>query len=314
MDDFAAAAMMRVIALGLRRLGLALPVEGEDAPRSAHVPLARKRALLESLRARHGPWTLLRLGAGIRDARDEPALTALCLARSPHDLLERWQRLERFVHSRHRLEVTSSGENRLRVRHVSRVASEPPSDAEHLVILGLITELACRIGTAGLRAGFPGAPGWAFHHGDWAGTELPRHGLAEWEFAWAMCDAPPRVSGQRDEDCVQAAHRHVASDPARGWTVGLLARELNMSARSLQRRLQAQGASFSSLLLEARLAHSAALLASSRQPAAQIAFVCGFADQAHFARAFKRHTALTPGSYREQFQVTPAAAQLQALR
>jgi AraC-like DNA-binding protein len=34
-------------------------------------------------------------------------------------------------------------------------------------------------------------------------------------------------------------------------------------------------------------------------PLARIAYEAGFADQSHFTRAFRRHTGVTPGRYRE---------------
>ncbi len=34
---------------------------------------------------------------------------------------------------------------------------------------------------------------------------------------------------------------------------------------------------------------------------AEVAYLCGFADQAHFTRQFKQHTAMTPGLYRDAF-------------
>lgn len=49
-----------------------------------------------------------------------------------------------------------------------------------------------------------------------------------------------------------------------------------------------------------RLAHAATLLTRPRQASAQIGYVCGFSDQAHFTREFKRHAALTPVKFREQ--------------
>jgi AraC-like DNA-binding protein len=46
---------------------------------------------------------------------------------------------------------------------------------------------------------------------------------------------------------------------------------------------------------------------SGRDPAAQVGYLCGFADQAHFTRSFKRFTAMTPVVYRAQFGgMTPA--------
>ena len=34
---------------------------------------------------------------------------------------------------------------------------------------------------------------------------------------------------------------------------------------------------------------------------AEVGYMCGFADQAHFTRQFKRHTAMTPALYRSEF-------------
>jgi len=101
MNDFAAAAMLRLIGLGLKRQGIAWPAPAPAAARGAHVPLGDKRRLLDALLQQHGAEALLRIGEGVRDASDEPALVALTLARDPADLVARWQRLERFIHSRH---------------------------------------------------------------------------------------------------------------------------------------------------------------------------------------------------------------------
>jgi transcriptional regulator GlxA family with amidase domain len=46
---------------------------------------------------------------------------------------------------------------------------------------------------------------------------------------------------------------------------------------------------------------AAELLSKSALGLAEIGFTCGFADQAHFTRAFKRFTAFTPAAYRSDF-------------
>lgn len=51
-------------------------------------------------------------------------------------------------------------------------------------------------------------------------------------------------------------------------------------------------------LRRVRMARSRALLANSDAPIAEIAVVCGFFDQAHFSRAFKKHHGATPGEFR----------------
>ena len=48
-----------------------------------------------------------------------------------------------------------------------------------------------------------------------------------------------------------------------------------------------------------RIEHASYLLASTNTPLAEIANVCGFADQSHFSSTFKRTVGLTPARYRE---------------
>ena len=79
---------------------------------------------------------------------------------------------------------------------------------------------------------------------------------------------------------------------------------MHCSARSLQRHLAAHDSGFGVLLRQVRLARSARLLAETPQSPAQIGYVCGFSDQAHFTREFKRHSAVTPVRFRQQFALT----------
>jgi AraC-like DNA-binding protein len=78
----------------------------------------------------------------------------------------------------------------------------------------------------------------------------------------------------------------------------LLARRMGLGARSLQRRLAEEGASFRALLGAARREMAEAYLRDPRVPTAQIADRLGFADATEFQRAFRTWTGLTPGRYR----------------
>lgn len=282
-DDFAAAAMMRVIAHGLQREGLPMPAPGATT-QDARVPLAGKRALLQALMSAHGPALLLRLGQAVHDMPEEPALTALAAARDPHDLLVRWQRLERYVHGRHRVRVLDAGPSLLRLRHVSLRATEPPGDAEHLVVWGLLIGLLQRLGTTALR-----------HVVD---LQAP----AEIDLFWAPAGAwAPPEAPEAGEPTVLAARAALAADPAAPWTLARLGLALGLAPRTLQRRLAVSGSGFGVLWMQARLAASARLLVADGAPMAEIGYRCGFSDQAHFTRSFHRHAALTPARYRAEF-------------
>lgn len=297
MNDFASAAMLRLIGLGLARQGLPAP---RPPPRAALVPLADKRDLALHLYQTHGALALLRLGEGVQDAPDEPALMALALARDAHDLVFRWQRLERFVHSQHRTRVEAQAEGALRLRHIS-LGATAPSAAEDLLIFGLLVALAARVGTHGLRARIAGERHWRFKEGRWAGKHFSGD-VSAWEFAWdpqmvrSMPLAQPMPGGLGGW-----LRERIAADLGHAWTVAAVAAEVGMSARSLQRSLAAEGAGFGDLLGATRCSAAGRFLTTTRMSLAEIAYVCGFSDQAHFTREFRRHAAFTPARFRADF-------------
>jgi AraC-like DNA-binding protein len=80
-----------------------------------------------------------------------------------------------------------------------------------------------------------------------------------------------------------------------------VARELGMSARSLRRRMQAEGVGFAALV---QLSSTRAAKRMLERPGASIqetAHAMGFASSAAFHRAFKRWTGMTPKQYQDSF-------------
>ena len=88
----------------------------------------------------------------------------------------------------------------------------------------------------------------------------------------------------------------------RRWAVASLAAETGTAPRTLQRHLTEGSTSFSRLVTDARIEVAATHLCEANGPAlGEIAFIAGFADQAHFARTFSRTVGTTPSSYRADF-------------
>lgn len=284
MKDFASAAMLRLVRLGLRRQGLDAPPPPQ-AP--SLVPLADKRALLQAVMQRHGPAVLLKIGEAVQDAPDEPTLTALIAARDPADLVLRWQRLERFVHSRHRVQQLAGGAGWMRLRHVSLQPGETPLPAEDLLVWGLLAALLRRIGAEAVAIDVDAL---------FEATDTV-------QIRWQPAAAVPHRPVPARADTLVAVRERLARDCAAPWSLPRLAADLGLAPRTLQRRLAAEATSFSALWTEVRLAASARLLAAGAESTAQIGYLCGFADQAHFTRCFHRHTALTPARYRSEFAV-----------
>ncbi len=80
--------------------------------------------------------------------------------------------------------------------------------------------------------------------------------------------------------------------------VDLVARQLGMSGRTLQRRLEEQGLSFRGVLDELRHEAALKLLRETDTPLLEVAFLLGFANQQAMTRAVKRWTGQTPGRVR----------------
>ena len=79
-----------------------------------------------------------------------------------------------------------------------------------------------------------------------------------------------------------------------------MAARLNMSGRTLRRKLTELGYTYRGLVDEARHEHACDLLRHSSQSIATIAQALGFSDAHAFRRAFKRWSGVLPGLYRKQ--------------
>ena len=162
MPDFASAAMVRLLVRAMAAHGLAPPSPPPDVDGLAsHVPLAYKRSVVEAVLRQGGLGTLLQLAQRVDLLAGDPVHRALLGATSVPELLARWQRLERYVHSRHQVSITASAPGTLMLRHHARPGvSEAPRPAESLAVLGVLAGACRAIAVRQLRMeiGAPGGP------------------------------------------------------------------------------------------------------------------------------------------------------------
>jgi AraC-like DNA-binding protein len=81
-------------------------------------------------------------------------------------------------------------------------------------------------------------------------------------------------------------------------SIDAVARAMHMSPRTLQRRLDEEGARFSELLDSVRETLARRWLTEETRTLSEIGYALGFADLATFSRAFKRWTGKPPGAWR----------------
>ena len=77
-----------------------------------------------------------------------------------------------------------------------------------------------------------------------------------------------------------------------------IAADLNVSRRTLQRRLSDKGTQFSQVLQDVRSYLAVRYLSDKRLAMAEIAFLLGYSDQATFSNAFKSWYGMSPSEYR----------------
>jgi len=106
---------------------------------------------------------------------------------------------------------------------------------------------------------------------------------------------------ERDESLRERIERVLAKDDTRRLTMDEVARELDMSARSLRRRMLAEGVSYGDLLERSRVNAAKRMLERPGASIQETAHAMGFASAAAFHRAFKRWTGMTPKEYRDSF-------------
>jgi AraC-like DNA-binding protein len=106
---------------------------------------------------------------------------------------------------------------------------------------------------------------------------------------------------ERDAAFRERIERILAKHDLRQLTMDDVARELEMSARSVRRRLAAEGVSYEELITHHRMNTAKRMLERPDLPIQEIAYAMGFASAPAFHRAFKRWTGMTPMQYRASF-------------
>lgn len=84
----------------------------------------------------------------------------------------------------------------------------------------------------------------------------------------------------------------------------VVARTMGVSARTLQRELNAAGCTFRRLVVAERCARAAELLVETRSAIGDIALSSGYSSHNHLARAFKSLDLVPPGQYRSRMGKT----------
>ncbi|MEO5808139.1 GlxA family transcriptional regulator [Devosia sp.] len=117
--------------------------------------------------------------------------------------------------------------------------------------------------------------------------------------------APPYVL-QGASERVRRASLLMEQSLAEPLAIEAIARRLVMSARQLDRLFQAElGVGPAAVYRAMRVEHGRWMLQGTTRPIADVASLTGFADSAHFSRAFRKQFGMTPSQWRQRLAQGP---------
>lgn len=323
MSEFASAAMVRVLLEGMKALGLStVPQQNlRLSKQSAWVGLDEKRLTVMWAVAQAGYACLPLLGRGLHSLSHEPTHAALVAARSPEDLLMRWQRLERYIHSSHRVAFqvpnAFSESNSLLILHQPRTGHTPPLSEESLVVLGVLAALLEALGAIGVEVLMGTVRVYPLADTLQLQALVKRGDTHTWTMRWqafaasaplapqpALMDTLPKNLNLPEwPSLARQAAALILQDLMHPPSLVKVANALGWSARSMQRALADSDLSYTSLMAQCRVLAASRCLLQSPLPLAEVGFLCGFSDQPHFTRVFRQQVGVTPARYRLEYGV-----------
>ena len=143
-------------------------------------------------------------------------------------------------------------------------------------------------------------------------TEESCYEVAEWIQDYFEGKA---VSAQDHRPLAERVTTWLQSHYQESITLSVAARAMGFSASTLVHRLRRDtGKTFKHLLTEIRLSEAKKLLATTSLEISGVGDACGFFDQSHFTREFKRAINLTPGQFRKLLKVPDEALLLPGMK
>ena len=157
-DDLTSAALVTLMRISFAEQGIEIDATGGlrwgGGP---HASLSAKSATADAVLARHGPVTLLKVGRAIPRMAFDPIGAALLSASDGQDLLARWLRLERYVHTLHPILMRSVTATSARLVH-QRGSDGTPNVAVNLILAGVICGLLGAVGCRRLSLAIGSGP------------------------------------------------------------------------------------------------------------------------------------------------------------
>ena len=128
---------------------------------------------------------------------------------------------------------------------------------------------------------------------------LPMHNPTGLQFAIQQCQREEALLDDAGYILREKVRQEFIYGPDGYPTLEEISQRLNMTTRTLRRKLEEEGTHFKALLEEAKRRDAIQLLDDRNLEIQRIAALLGYQDPANFTRAFRQWTGQTPSQYRD---------------
>lgn len=217
-------------------------------------------------------------------------------------------------HLTRRLELVEEGDGFFVVEDIV-IGGVPPSPADDMFVCCTLKGVLREFGCSGISVTWEAVGSKELH--DILRSiniqPLAIEKFTRWRFHWGDFVHPGYIKGM-DEFLLEAIRptswnltvsltcriqELLSIDLTRRPTMEEMADRLGISARTLQRKLETEGTSYSRIYTELRITMAEKLLRRTDMSLSEISYLSGFNDSAYFCREFKKKYNMTPKSYRQ---------------
>lgn len=277
-----------------------------DTTLAALGPASAHAARVESLRRLGGEAAVFGMGRQLHRLPFSPALHLLESSDGPDRLARRWWRLQAAWGTAAPSEIRSAGPSAV-ILDCTPGGGEAAPALQRLMVCGAFVSLLRARGHRPIRVcGWePASRRWRtlLWEDLWVAARAPVEAL-RFRIEWGgVRPRPARLHLLDPEDAAETTAARALPRIEAGLVDGLdpraIARALDVSLRTLNRRLAVEGTTLGGLHRRVRLREACLRISGSDQSLTEIAHDLGFSDSAHLSRGFTAACGLSPRSYRQ---------------
>lgn len=224
-------------------------------------------------------------------AAASPLVRLLLASSDVTDFVDRWNRLNQVVNTRHTTQLRRVGAH---VIYIECGGQTGPIDPVRGLFIGsVIAGVISHMGGVAVYANL------VFQNGTVSGEYSPIAQNQVLEIVTPpMRFLPAQISPATDDRDLAMLTRRIQEEPGESWSMTDALRLLPYSERSLQRRMAAETVSLPLLVRAARVHTAIGYLLEGQESLTDIAHRCGFSDSAHFSRVLRIAAGVVPRDFR----------------